>query len=161
MDYNFKIGFGYDVHRFSKDRKLILGGVEIPSEKGLEGHSDADVLLHAVCDSILGAAGFKDIGNQFPDTDRSFKDISSLILLKKSYELIKKENWKISNIDCVVILEEPRINKYSALMKKNISEIIETDNISIKATTSEGIGFVGRKEGCVAYCSALIYRTDN
>ena len=148
MDYNFKIGFGYDVHRFSKDRKLILGGVEIPSEKGLEGHSDADVLLHAVCDSILGAAGFKDIGNQFPDTDRSFKDISSLILLKKSYELIKKENWKISNIDCVVILEEPRINKYSALMKKNISEIIETDNISIKATTSEGIGFVGRKEGC-------------
>lgn len=161
MDYNFKIGFGYDVHRFSKDRKLILGGVEIPSEKGLEGHSDADVLLHAVCDSILGAAGFKDIGNQFPDTDRSFKDISSLILLKKSYELIKKENWKISNIDCVVILEEPRINKYSALMKKNISEIIETDNISIKATTSEGIGFVGRKEGCVAYCSSLIYRTDN
>ncbi|MBK7158291.1 MAG: 2-C-methyl-D-erythritol 2,4-cyclodiphosphate synthase [Ignavibacteria bacterium] len=155
---NFKTGFGYDVHKFSSDRKLILGGVEIPYSFGLEGHSDADVLLHAVCDSILGAAGFSDIGNQFPNTDPDFKDISSLVLLKKSYELIKHEGWKIGNIDCVVILEEPKINKYSDDMKKNISEILETDCISIKATTSEGIGFVGRKEGCVAYCTSLIYK---
>ena len=155
---NFKTGFGYDVHKFSSDRKLILGGVEIPYSFGLEGHSDADVMLHAVCDSILGAAGFSDIGNQFPNTDPDFKDISSLVLLKKSYELIKQEGWKIGNIDCVVILEEPKINKYSDVMKKNISEILETDFISIKATTSEGIGFVGRKEGCVAYCTSLIYK---
>ncbi|MBL0106893.1 MAG: 2-C-methyl-D-erythritol 2,4-cyclodiphosphate synthase [Ignavibacteria bacterium] len=155
---NFKTGFGYDVHKFSSDRKLILGGVEIPYSFGLEGHSDADVLLHAVCDSILGAAGFSDIGNQFPNTDPDFKDISSLVLLKKSYELIKHEGWKIGNIDCVVILEEPKSYKYSDDMKKNISEILETDCISIKATTSEGIGFVGRKEGCVAYCTSLIYK---
>ncbi len=155
---NFKTGFGYDVHKFSSDRKLILGGVEIPHSFGLEGHSDADVLLHAVCDSILGAAGFRDIGNQFPNTDPDLKDISSLVLLKKSYELIKREGWKIGNIDCVVILEEPKINKYSDDIKKNISAILETDCISIKATTSEGIGFVGRKEGCVAYCSSLIYK---
>ena len=115
-------------------------------------------MLHAVCDSILGAAGFSDIGNQFPNTDPDFKDISSLVLLKKSYELIKHEGWKIGNIDCVVILEEPKIYKYSDDMKKNISEILETDCISIKATTSEGIGFVGRKEGCVAYCTSLIYK---
>ena len=155
---NFKTGFGYDVHKFSSDRKLILGGVEIPYSFGLEGHSDADVLLHAVCDSILGAAGFSDIGNQFPNTDPDFKDISSLVLLKKSYELIKHEGWKIGNIDCVVILEEPKIYKYSDDMKKNISEILETDCISIKATTSEGIKKDRRKEGCVEYCTTLIYK---
>ncbi len=155
---HFKVGFGYDVHKFSSGRKLILGGVEIPHSMGLEGHSDADVLLHAVCDSILGAAGFKDIGNQFPNTDPEYKNISSVILLKKSYELLKNEGWKIGNIDCVIILEEPKISKYSDSMKRNISETLETDCISIKATTSEGIGYVGRKEGCVAYCTALIYK---
>lgn len=157
-NFNIRTGFGYDVHKFSEKRKLILGGVEIPHSKGLEGHSDADVLLHAVCDAILGAAGFKDIGNQFPNTDPEFKDISSLILLQKSYNLIKESGWKVSNIDCVIILEEPKISKYADEMKKNISEIIETDAVSIKATTSETVGFVGRKEGCVAYCSALIYK---
>lgn len=157
-NFNIRTGFGYDVHKFSDNRKLILGGVEIPHSKGLEGHSDADVLLHAVCDAILGAAGFKDIGNQFPNTDPEFKDISSLILLQKSYNLIKETGWKVSNIDCVIILEEPKISKYADEMKKNISEIIETNAVSIKATTSETVGFVGRKEGCVAYCSALIYK---
>ena len=157
-NFNIRTGFGYDVHKFSDNRKLILGGVEIPHSKGLEGHSDADVLLHAVCDAILGAAGFKDIGNQFPNTDPEFKDISSLILLQKSYNLIKETGWKVSNIDCVIILEVPKISKYADEMKKNISEIIETDAVSIKATTSETVGFVGRKEGCVAYCSALIYK---
>lgn len=155
---NFKIGFGYDVHKFTAGRKLILGGINIPHSVGLDGHSDADVLLHAVCDSILGAAGFKDIGNQFPNTDADFKNISSLVLLRKSHDLIKTEGWKIGNIDCVVILEEPKINKYTDSMKRNISGILETDCISIKATTSEGIGYVGRKEGCVAYCTALIYK---
>lgn len=154
----FRIGFGYDVHRFSASRKLVLGGVEIESDFGLEGHSDADVLLHALCDSILGAAGLRDIGNQFPNTDPEFKDISSLILLEKSYLLIKKDGWKIGNTDCTVILEEPKINKYIDRIKKNISDIIETPEISIKATTSEGIGFAGRKEGCAAYSVTLIYK---
>ncbi len=157
-NFNFRTGFGYDVHRLSKDRKLILGGVEIESDFGLDGHSDADVLLHSLCDALLGAAGFKDIGNQFPNTDNIYKDISSLILLKESFELLKKEGWKVGNTDSVIILEEPKIYKHTDLMKKNISEIIETENISIKATTSEGIGFVGRKEGCAAYSTVLIYK---
>lgn len=155
---NIKIGFGYDVHKFSSERKLILGGVEIPGAIGLEGHSDADVLLHAVCDSLLGAAGYKDIGNQFPNTDEEFRNISSLILLEKVHMLLKKDGWKTGNIDSVIILEEPKINKYSAAMIRNISDILETDSVMIKATTSEGIGFVGRKEGCVAYSTALIYK---
>ncbi|MEO6693595.1 MAG: 2-C-methyl-D-erythritol 2,4-cyclodiphosphate synthase [Ignavibacteria bacterium] len=155
---NFRTGFGYDVHRFSKDRKLILGGVEVPHAFGLEGHSDADVLLHSICDSLLGAAGFMDIGNQFPDTDQDFRNISSLILLERSFKLISDQGWKVSNIDCVILLEEPKISKYTNEMKKNITGIIGTEFISIKATTSEGIGFIGRKEGCSAYCTALIYK---
>jgi 2-C-methyl-D-erythritol 2,4-cyclodiphosphate synthase len=157
-DFNFRIGFGYDIHRFSKKRKLILGGVEIDYKMGLEGHSDADVLLHSVCDALLGAAGFKDIGHQFPNTDKKWKDISSLILLGESYRMLKKNNWKVSNIDSVIILEEPKIYKYSDDMKKNISDIVETKNISIKATTSEGLGFAGKKKGCAAYSTALIYK---
>lgn len=155
---NFRTGFGYDVHRFSNERKLILGGVEIPFDKGLAGHSDADVLLHAVCDSLLGAAGFKDIGHQFPDTDPEYKNISSIVLLKRSFELIKSKGWEIANIDCTLVLEKPKIYKYTDQMKKNISDIILTNEISIKATTSEGIGFVGRKEGCVAYATVLLYK---
>lgn len=155
---NFRTGFGYDVHKLSKKRKLILGGVEIEYEFGLEGHSDADVLLHSLCDALLGAGGFKDIGHQFPNTDPAYKDISSLILLKESYLLIKNDGWKVSNTDSVIILEEPKIYKYSDLMKKNISEIIETENVSIKATTAEGLGFIGNKKGCVAYSSVLIYK---
>jgi len=157
-NFNFRVGFGYDVHKFSKDRKLILGGVEIPHSMGLEGHSDADVLLHAICDSLLGAAGLRDIGYQFPNTDANFKNISSLILLERSYRLISQDGWKISNIDSIILLEEPKISKYSPQMKKNISDRIESECISIKATTSEGIGFVGRKEGCAAYSTALIYK---
>lgn len=155
---NFRTGFGYDVHKLSENRKLIIGGVEIEHEFGLEGHSDADVLLHSICDALLGAGGFRDIGHQFPNTDMKFKDISSLLLLEESYMLLKKEGWKVSNTDSVIILEEPKIYKYSGEMKKNISQIIETENVSIKATTSEGIGFVGRKEGCAAYTSVLIYK---
>lgn len=157
-NYNFRIGFGYDVHKFSDDGTLILGGVEIPHSQGLEGHSDADVLLHAICDSLLGAAGFKDIGNQFPNTDENFKDISSLILLEKSFKLLSDDGWKVSNIDCIILLEEPRISLHAEQMKKNISQIIGSEFISIKATTSEGIGFIGRKEGCAAYSTVLIYK---
>lgn len=155
---NFRTGFGYDVHKLSENRKLIIGGVEIEHEFGLEGHSDADVLLHSICDALLGAGGFRDIGHQFPNTDMKFKDISSLLLLEESYMLLKKDGWKVSNTDSVIILEEPKIYKYSDKMIKNISEIIETENVSIKATTSEGLGFVGRKEGCAAYTSVLIYK---
>lgn len=157
-NFNFRTGFGYDVHKFSDNRKLILGGVEIEHDRGLEGHSDADVLLHSLCDALLGAGGFKDIGHQFPNTDNKFKDISSLILLRESYNLLREDGWKVSNTDSVIILEEPKIYKYSDQMKKNISEIIFTENVSIKATTSEGLGFVGSKMGCVAYSSVLIYK---
>ncbi|MBI5402967.1 MAG: 2-C-methyl-D-erythritol 2,4-cyclodiphosphate synthase [Ignavibacteriae bacterium] len=155
---NFKIGYGYDVHRLAKGRKLILGGVEIPHKVGLDGHSDADVLLHAVCDALLGAAGFEDIGHRFPNTDPKYKNISSLILLKETMKLLSLKKWKVGNIDCMLILEEPKIYKHIAQMKKNISAIIKTKEISIKATTSEGLGFVGQKKGCVCSAVALIYK---
>lgn len=157
-DFNFRIGYGYDVHRLAEGRKLILGGVEIPHSKGLEGHSDADVLLHAICDAILGAAGFQDIGHQFPNTDPAFKNISSLILLKHVCELISKDRWKVGNVDSMIILEEPKIAKYIPEMKKNIAEIIGCGNISIKATTSEGLGFVGEKKGCSANAVTLLHK---
>jgi 2-C-methyl-D-erythritol 2,4-cyclodiphosphate synthase len=157
-DFNFRIGYGYDVHRLAEGRKLILGGVEIPNSKGLEGHSDADVLLHAICDAILGAAGFQDIGHQFPNTDPAFKDISSLILLKHVYDLISKDGWKVGNVDSMIVLEEPKIAKYIPDMKKNISEIIQCENVSIKATTSEGLGFVGEKKGCSANAVTILHK---
>lgn len=152
----FRTGFGYDIHKLKKGRKLILGGVEIKHSVGLDGHSDADVLLHAICDALLGAAGFKDIGNQFPNTDKKYKDISSLILLKNSFKLLTSKKWKVVNLDCMIILEEPKIYKYTEQMKKNISGILKTKNISIKATTSEGLGFVGEKKGCVAYATVML-----
>lgn len=152
----YRTGFGYDIHKLKKGRKLILGGVEIKHPVGLDGHSDADVLLHAICDALLGAAGFKDIGNQFPNTDKKYKDISSLILLKNSFKLLSLKKWKVVNLDCMIILEEPKIYKFTEQMKKNISEILKTKNISIKATTSEGLGFVGEKKGCVAYATVML-----
>lgn len=154
----YRIGYGYDIHRFGKNRKLILGGVEIPHTKGLIGHSDADVLLHAICDALLGAAGFEDIGHQFPDTKKEFKNISSMILLKKVYDLLKSKKWKIINLDTMILLEEPKIYKYSERMKKNISDVLKTKNISIKATTAEGLGFAGKKLGCSATAVTLIYK---
>ena len=148
-----RIGIGYDVHSLLKGRKMIIGGVEIKHTYGLEGHSDADVLLHAICDAILGSAGLKDIGNHFPNTDKKFKDISSITLLKECQKLISKKKLGINNIDSIVILEEPKINKYTDLMIKNISKAlkIRAGNISIKATTSEGLGFIGAKKGAAAY----------
>jgi 2-C-methyl-D-erythritol 2,4-cyclodiphosphate synthase len=155
---DIRIGYGYDVHKFTKKRKLILGGVDIPHKFGLDGHSDADVILHSACDALLGAAGLDDIGHQFPNTDKRFKNISSMILLKETFKLISGKKWKVKNLDCMIILEEPKIYKFTALMKDNISKIIKTKNISIKATTSEGLGFVGQKKGCAAYATVLLYK---
>ena len=148
-----RIGFGYDVHKFVKGRKFILGGVEIKYAKGLHGHSDADVLLHSICDSLLGAAGLKDIGYYFPNTDKKWKDISSLILLAHVFQLINKKKLKIENVDSTILLEEPKISRYIDKMKNNISEVLKLpkDRISIKSTTSEGLGFIGKKLGCSAY----------
>lgn len=153
-----RIGLGYDVHKLVTGRKLVLGGVTIPHKKGLLGHSDADVLLHALCDSILGAAGLKDIGYYFSNKDPRWKNISSLVLLGECMKLIKKQKLKVGNIDITVILEEPKINPYVDLMKKNIAKTlgIRTTQISIKSTTSEGLGFIGKKQGCSAYSIALL-----
>jgi 2-C-methyl-D-erythritol 2,4-cyclodiphosphate synthase len=157
-DFNFRIGYGYDVHKLVEGRKLFLGGVEIPHSKGLEGHSDADVLLHALCDALLGAAGFQDIGHQFPNTDPAYKNISSLILLKHVFDLISKDGWKVGNVDSMVLLEEPKIAKFIPAMKKNISDIIGCEEVSVKATTSEGLGFVGEKKGCSANAVIMLYK---
>jgi len=157
-ELNFRIGYGYDVHRFAKGRRLVLGGVEIPHVEGLDGHSDADVLLHAVCDALLGAAGFEDIGHQFPNTDAKYKNISSLLFLEKVYSLLSEKGWKAVNVDCMVLLEEPKIYKHIPEMKKNISCVLKCENISIKATTSEGLGFIGNREGCSANAVVLIHK---
>lgn len=148
-----RVGFGYDVHKFAVGRKLMLGGVEIKHSKGLAGHSDADVLLHSICDALLGAAGLNDIGHYFPNTDPKWKNVSSLVLLKECYRLLKKKKFKIVNIDSTILLEEPRISPYITEMKKNICNTLDITRgqLSIKSTTSEGLGFIGRKQGCSAY----------
>jgi 2-C-methyl-D-erythritol 2,4-cyclodiphosphate synthase len=153
-----RIGFGYDVHKFVKGRKLILGGVNIEHTHGLEGHSDADVLLHAICDSLLGAAGLDDIGHYFPNTDKKWKNASSLILLQECGRLIAKKKYTIENIDSTLLLEEPKISSNISQMKKNISKVlkIKESQVSIKSTTSEGLGFVGTKKGCSAYAVCLL-----
>lgn len=153
---DIRTGIGYDVHRFAEGRKLMLGGVEIPHTKGLEGHSDADVLLHSLCDALLGAAGFEDIGHQFPNTDNRFKDISSILLLKSTMDLLKESGWNVVNTDSVVILESPKIYPFIPQMKSAISDVLNCSNVSVKATTSEGLGFVGSGEGCSAYSTVLI-----
>lgn len=144
-----KVGIGYDVHALSENRKLIIGGVEIPHDKGLMGHSDADVLIHAIMDSILGALGKGDIGCIFPDTSIEFKDIDSRILLRKVFEIMQQENFVIGNIDSVIIAQKPKMKPYIEIMRKNIALDLQTDisKINIKATTTEKLGFEGRLEG--------------
>jgi 2-C-methyl-D-erythritol 2,4-cyclodiphosphate synthase len=153
-----KVGFGYDVHRLVKRRKLVLGGVTIPHAKGLKGHSDADVLLHSICDALLGAAGLNDIGHYFPNKDAKWKNISSLILLAECGKLIRKKKLKVGNIDSTLLLEEPKISPYITKMKQNIAKTlkIKTSQVAIKSTTSEGLGFVGTKKGCSAYTICLL-----
>jgi len=148
-----RIGFGYDSHRLVAGRRFILGGVEIPHEMGLQGHSDADVLVHAVCDAILGAMAAGDIGRHFPDTDPAYKNISSLRLLERVRVLGENKGYLVHNIDSTVILEKPKLSGYTQEMSANIAKAlnISTENISIKAKTSEGMGFAGRQEGVVAY----------
>jgi 2-C-methyl-D-erythritol 2,4-cyclodiphosphate synthase len=154
----YRIGFGVDFHQLAEGRELWLGGVLIPHTKGAIGHSDADVLLHAICDALLGAACLGDIGVHFPDTDAAYKNIDSKILLQKTVGLISKEGYTIVNIDSSLCLEEPKIKPYINQMQKIISGIagIKENVVSIKATTTEQMGFVGRKEGLVAYATVLL-----
>lgn len=156
-----RIGFGYDVHRLTEGRKLILGGVEVPFNKGLLGHSDADVLLHAVIDSLIGAAALGDIGKHFPPTDERYRDISSVTLLLHTMELIKKEGYRIGNIDSTVVCQAPRLLEFIPEMAKNISEALGCGigQVNIKAKTEEGLGFTGSGDGISAYAVALIERS--
>lgn len=153
-----RIGMGYDVHKLVPNRKLILGGVDIPHEKGLLGHSDADVLLHAIMDSVLGAAALGDIGKHFPDTDNSFKDISSILLLQKVGELIKNNGYTIVNIDATIIAQKPKMAPHIENMRKNIANAlnIHVDQINVKATTEEGLGFTGSEQGISSQSICLI-----
>ena len=154
----YRIGNGYDVHRLIKGRKLILGGVDIPHGLGLDGHSDADVLCHALCDSLLGASGAGDLGKYFPDTDNKWKGVSSLVLLEKSGELVAEHGFQISNIDTTIVAQQPKIGPHIESMTTNISETLKIDptQINIKATTTERLGFAGREEGIAAYAVALL-----
>lgn len=153
-----KIGFGYDVHQIVEDRRMIVGGVEIPSKKGLLGHSDADVLVHAVMDSILGALALGDIGKHFPDTDNRYKDISSIYLLSEVYKLMKELNYCIGNIDATIVAQKPKMAPYIESMKEVIANTLDMsiNNINIKATTTEWLGFVGREEGISSYSVCLL-----
>ena len=154
----FKVGFGFDVHQLTDNRDFYLGGIKIPHNKGALGHSDADALIHAICDALLGASNLGDIGVHFPDTSSEFKNIDSKILLKKVSEMLKEKNFSIENIDVTVCLQKPKIAIYITEMKKVISLVmgITDDDISIKATTTEKLGFVGREEGIAVYAVALI-----
>jgi len=153
-----RIGMGYDVHRLVEGRKLVLGGVTIPFDKGLLGHSDADVLVHAVCDALLGAAGLGDIGLHFPDTDPAYKDVASIKILAKTYELISGKGFTIMNLDSTIFADAPKLSPYRDAMQKNIARTIEIepDRVNVKATTFEGLGMIGKGEGIGAMCVALI-----
>ena len=154
----FRIGSGVDYHQLAEGRKLVIGGITIPHHKGALGHSDADVLLHAICDALLGAVALGDIGMHFPDTDQQYKNVDSSLLLKKTIELVSKHNYRFVNLDTTLCLQEPKISPYINQMREKIAGIIGTDisTISIKATTTEKMGFVGRKEGLVAYATVLL-----
>lgn len=153
-----KVGLGYDVHKLVENRKLIIGGVDIPYEKGLLGHSDADVLSHALSDAILGALGLGDIGRHFPDTDPKYKNADSVILLSKVYEIMEKEGYEIGNVDCTIIAQQPKMLPHIPKIKENFAKVLKTkqNNINVKATTEEGLGFTGKKEGIAAQAIVLI-----
>jgi len=155
---NIRIGFGYDVHRLEKGRDLWLGGISIPHYKGTLGHSDGDVLIHAVCDALLGALDLGDIGIHFPDTSDEFRDIRSTILLEKTYQLVREKKYALVNLDSTVILEKPKIRDHIPQMKETLAGILQTSpsNISIKATTSEKMGFIGRGKGLAACANVLL-----
>ena len=154
----FRIGFGYDVHRLVEGRSLILGGITVPHHLGLMGHSDADVLTHAVIDAILGALARGDIGRHFPDSDPQYKGMDSLLMLKKVMEWVRKDGFKINNLDTTIVAEKPKLVSYLDPMKERLSEVmgIQSDQINIKATTTEGLGFCGREEGMAAFAVVSI-----
>ena len=153
-----RIGHGYDVHKLTENRKLIIGGIQIPFPLGLLGHSDADVLLHAICDALLGAAALGDIGKHFPDSDENFKDIDSKILLEKTVKLISQKGYKIVNIDSTVIAQKPKLASFIPQMRETVAKLcdIDTDCVNIKATTEENMGFTGRLEGISAHAVCII-----
>lgn len=155
---SFRIGFGIDFHQMVEERDLWIGGVKIPHHKGAKGHSDADVLLHAICDAMLGALSLGDIGVHFPDTDAAYKNIDSKILLKRTFELIVARGYKVVNVDSSLCLEAPKIKPYVNSMQETIASILQVDvsDVSVKATTTEKMGFVGREEGLVAYATVLL-----
>lgn len=156
----YRIGFGYDVHRFAEGRELWLGGVLIPHSSGLLGHSDADVLLHAVCDALLGAVAMGDIGQHFPDTDQAWKGADSKKLLTAVVRLLDDAGWQVGNVDCTLVMERPKIMPHAAAMRSTMAPLlgIAEDAVSIKATTNEKLGYVGREEGAFAHAVALVYR---
>ena len=156
-------GIGYDIHQLIEGRKLVLGGVKIPYKRGLLGHSDADVLLHAVADAVLGAAGQGDIGEHFSNKSPKYKGISSLLILARVRQIIKSAGFRVVNVDCVLLAEEPKISKYKKAMKENIAKAlgITADRVNVKATTNEGLGFVGRQEGMAAYATAVVRAGEN
>jgi 2-C-methyl-D-erythritol 2,4-cyclodiphosphate synthase len=160
---NIRVGFGYDVHPLVENRKLWLGGIQIQHDKGLKGHSDADVLIHAVCDALLGAANLRDIGYHFPDSTAEFENIDSKILLARTMQLIRSKKYELGNMDITVCAEKPKLNLLIPQMKTCLSKVmdVDEDDISIKATTSEKMGFVGREEGIAVFASALIYFKEN
>jgi 2-C-methyl-D-erythritol 2,4-cyclodiphosphate synthase len=162
LNPSYRIGIGFDVHAFTNNRKLIIGGVEIPFEKGLAGHSDADVLLHAIGDALLGSISAGDIGIHFPDTDQKYKNANSLDLLSQVYDIVRAKGFIVGNIDAVIAAQKPKISSYVPQMKNNIANILQTDieNISIKATTTERLGFVGREEGISALATVLILKSE-
>jgi 2-C-methyl-D-erythritol 2,4-cyclodiphosphate synthase len=157
---SMRIGFGYDVHQLSEGHEFWLGGIKVEHSKGAVGHSDADVLIHVICDALLGAANLRDIGYHFSDQDPKYKGIDSKILLREVIKLIRKEGYEIGNLDTTICLQLPKVNPHIPSMKACLSEVMEVseNDISIKATTTEKLGFVGRQEGVSAYCVALIYR---
>lgn len=157
-----RVGFGYDVHRFQEGRELWLGGILIEHDKGLLGHSDADVLIHAICDALLGAANLRDIGFQFPDTSPAFKNIDSKILLERTIRLVKDKGYELGNVDATVCAEQPKLNPYIPQMQSCLARIMQVniEDVSIKATTTEKLGFVGRQEGMSAYATVLINKIN-
>ncbi|MBL4775422.1 MAG: 2-C-methyl-D-erythritol 2,4-cyclodiphosphate synthase [Mariprofundus sp.] len=160
MTLNIRVGHGYDVHAFADDRKLMLGGVQVPYERGLAGHSDADVLIHALCDALLGAVGLNDIGHHFPDHDAQYKDRDSTLFLAHTVALLKDKGWSVGNVDCTIMAQEPKIGPHVAAMKKRLAALllVDEDAVNIKATTTERLGFVGRAEGIAAEAVVLVVR---
>lgn len=154
----FRVGHGYDVHKLVEDRKLIIGGVEIPHSKGLLGHSDADVLAHAICDALLGAAALGDIGKHFPDNDDRYKDVDSLVLLENVCELIRNKGYEISNVDSTILAQAPKLRPYIDEMRSKLAKAmkLDIDELSVKATTEERLGFTGREEGIAAHAVVLL-----